>query len=314
MWIVARHADVLAGLRHPDLGHGSKNAMTRLDYIDSRQLINLDPPDHTRLRGLVSRAFTPRTVARLEPWIEAMVDELIANGSIAEQAESLPVAVIAELIGVPEADRATFRGWSAAIMSGDGREWALEAFTDYVDALADERAARPREDLISGLAAIGELSRDELIAMVQLLLIAGQETAIYVIRNGLRALLRSDQWDVLCDDPSLAGAAVEEVVRFDGPVEIAPPRVALRDVFGTIPAGDKVGLALLGANRDPAVFGRPDVFDIRRPDVGRHIGFGHGIHFCLGAGLGRLEARVMFQRLAEKLPGLSWQFEEGESA
>jgi cytochrome P450 len=188
-------------------------------------------------------------------------------------------------------------------MSGDGREWALQEFTSYVDALADERALRPRDDLISGLVALEELSRDELIAMIQLLLIAGQETAVYVIVNGLRALLSSGEWSALSADPALAAAAVEEVVRFDGPVEIAPPRVALRS-WGVVPAGDRVGLALLGANRDEAVFTSPDMFDIRRPDVGRHVGFGHGIHFCLGAGLGRLEARVMFQRLAERLPGL----------
>jgi cytochrome P450 len=309
MWIVARHADVLAGLRHPDLGHGSRTPMNRLDYIDSRQLINLDPPDHTRLRRLVSRAFTPHTVAALEPKIEAMADALIEGGNLDPTA--IPVAVIAELIGVPPEHRVTFRMWSGAIMSGEGREWALEEFTAYVDELADERAARPQDDLISALAAIEELERDELIAMIQLLLIAGQETAVYVIEHGLRALLSSDQWDVLCADPTLAAAAVEEIVRFDGPVEIAPPRVALRD-YGSIPAGERVGLALQGANRDPAVFEDPDVFDIRRADLGQHVGFGHGIHFCLGAGLGRLEARVLFRRLAESRFAL--HIEEGENA
>jgi cytochrome P450 len=144
--------------------------------------------------------------------------------------------------------------------------------------------------------------------MIQLLLIAGQETAVYVIANGLRALLsHPDQWRALCADPGLAAAAVEEVVRFDGPVEIAPPRYALEPVQlggGTIPASERVGLALLGANRDPAAFERPDEFDIARGDLNRHLGFGQGIHYCLGAGLGRLEGRVMFQRLAQRLPGL----------
>jgi cytochrome P450 len=299
-WLFARHADVLAGLQHPDLGHGTRTPVTRYDRIDALQLINLDPPDHTRLRKLVSRAFTPRTVAALEPRIAAMVDEL-------RDPSELPVAVIAELIGGPPAERDLFRSWSNAIMSGDGREDAIVAFTDYVDALADERASRPRDDLVSALVAIDELSRDELVAMIQLLLIAGQETAVYVIRQGLRALRESGQWDVLCADPSLAARAVEEVVRFDGPVEIAPPRIALRDL-GPIRRGDKVGLALCGANRDGEVFTDPDRFDIRRGDLGRHIGFGHGIHFCLGAGLGRLEARVVFQRLA------TLTIEEGESA
>ena len=144
--------------------------------------------------------------------------------------------------------------------------------------------------------------------MIQLLLIAGQETSVYLIVNGLRALLtHREQWDALCADPSLAAAAVEEIVRFDGPVELAPPRYTFADVQlggGTIPAFEKVGLSLLGANRDPDAFRDADVFDIRRADGGRHLAFGHGIHFCLGAGLGRLEGRVMFARLAEQLPTL----------
>jgi cytochrome P450 len=290
---------------------------TPLERIDSRQLINLDPPDHTRLRKLVSRAFTPRTVAGLEPRITAIVDGLLAEASdrgvldgVTELAEPMPVAVIAELIGVPPADRGTFRAWSAAIMSGDpqARDAATLEFAAYVDELATLRAAAPADDLISALAALEELERVELIAMIQLLLIAGQETAVYVIANGLRALLaHPEQWRALCDDPGLAAAVVEEVVRFDGPVEIAPPRYALQPVRlggGTIPPFEKVGLAVLGANRDPDAFEQPDDFDIRRKDVNRHLGFGHGIHFCLGAGLGRLEGRVMFQRLAERFPGL----------
>ncbi len=326
IWLVARHRDVLAGLGHPDIGHElhRHRPAGELDRIDARQLINLDPPDHTRLRKLVSRAFTPRTVAGLEPRIAALVDALVdeaaergAVDGVADLGEPVPVAVIAELIGVPEADRPVFRGWSAAIMSGDpdARVAATQAFTDYVDALAAARAARPEDDLISRLVAL--LERDELVAMVQLLLIAGQETAVYVIVNGLRALLTwREQWRALCEDPGLAAAAVEEVVRFDGPVEIAPPRFTFEPVElggGTIPAFEKVGLSLLGANRDPEAFDEPDVFDIRRKDVNRQLGFGHGIHFCLGAGLGRLEGRIMFRRLAERLPDLRLASEPGTS-
>ena len=315
LWIVAVHRDVLDGLKHPGIGHQvpRRPPATPLERLDALQLINLDPPDHTRLRRLVSRAFTPRTVAALEPGITALVDGLLDEAcergvldGVRDLAEPMPVAVIAELIGVPPADRATFRAWSAAIMSGDpeARDTATLEFAAYIDALA----TRPGDGLIAALAAIGELERDELIAMVQLLLIAGQETAVYVIANGLRALLSHPaQWRALCDDPGLAAAAVEEVVRFDGPVEIAPPRHTFEPVRlggGTIPAFERVGLALLGANRDPEVFERPDEFDITRTDVGRHLGFGHGIHYCLGAGLGRLEGRVMFERLAERLPGL----------
>jgi cytochrome P450 len=313
MWIVARYADVLEGLHHPALGHQVHRdpPATPLERIDRLQLINLDPPDHTRLRQLVSRAFTPRAVAALEPRIEALADRLIDEApdapGAAYFAEPVPVAVIADLIGVPEGDRGTFRAWSRAIMSGDPdlRDAATLEFASYIDDLAQ----RPGDGLISALAPV--LERDELIATVQLLLIAGQETAVYVIANGLRALLKHpSQWRALCDDPSLAAAAVEEIVRFDGPVEIAPPRFALRPI-GPIPRGDKVGLSILGANRDPEAFQRHDELDIRRPDVRSHLGFGHGIHFCLGAGLGRLEGRVVFRRLAERLPGLQLTTKEG---
>jgi cytochrome P450 len=313
MCIVARHADVLEGLHHPDLGHQvDAPAASWIERLDRLQLINLDPPDHTRLRALVSRAFTPRAVAALQTRIVTLADRLIDEAPDAVDAEyfaePVPVAVIADLIGVPAADRATFRAWSRAIMSGDPdlRDAATFEFAAYVDQLA----GRAEAGLITELAPV--LTRDELVATIQLLLIAGQETAVYVIANGLRALLdRPAQWRALCDDPSLAAAAVEEVVRFDGPVEIAPPRIALRPI-GAIPRGDKVGLAVLGANRDPEAFEDPDAFDIRRTDVNRHLGFGHGIHYCLGAGLGRLEGRVVFRRLAQRLPGLQLTTKEGE--
>ena len=331
-WIVAAYRDVVAGLRHPDLGHEidrhrpAVRSANAIDRIGARQLISLDPPEHTRLRKLVNRAFTPRTVAGLEPRIEEMVDGLLTEASergsidgVGDLGEPMPVAVIAELIGVPRPDRAVFRAWSAAIMSGDpeARDAATLEFAAYVDALAAVRAEAPEDDLISGLVALEGLDRDDLVAMVQLLLIAGQETAVYVIVNGLRALLtHPEQWRALCEDPGLAGAAVEEVVRFDGPVEIAPPRFTFNPVRlggGTIPPFEKVGLALLGANRDPDAFEDPGVFDIRRRDVNRHVGFGYGIHFCLGAGLGRLEGRIMFRRLAERLPTLRLVDQPGRS-
>jgi cytochrome P450 len=226
----------------------------------------------------------------------------------------MPVAVIADLVGVPAPDRRRFRLWSAAIMSGrpDERNTATLEFAAYIDELAARRRAHPEDDLLSRLVSVrsdgGGLERDELVAMIQLLLVAGQETSVYLIVNGLRALLtHPDQWRALREDPSLAAAAVEEILRFDGPVEIAPPRYSFEELRlggGTIPAFEKIGLSILGANRDPAVFRDPDVFDIRRTDAKRHIAFGHGIHFCLGAGLGRLEGRIMFQRIAQQLPGL----------
>ncbi|MEV7226028.1 cytochrome P450 [Polymorphospora sp. NPDC051019] len=330
-WVIAGHADVLEGLRHPAIGHevhrhfpGSRrpapHELTEVARLEARQLINLDPPDHTRLRGLVSGGFTARMVARLEPWIGDLADRLVARArergdvdGVADLADPVPVNVIAELVGIPDVDRSRFRAWSAAIVSAsaEGPAATLE-FGAYLDELAARRRADPADDLISQLVAIEDrgdrLDRDELVALVQLLLVAGQETTVDLIVNGLRLLLtHPDQWRAVRDDPALAEAVVEETLRFRGPVEIVPPRFAFADVEmagGRIPAFDRVGLSLWGANRDPAVFDRPHEFDIHRTDVRRHIAFGYGIHFCLGAHLARLESRIMFERIARHLPDL----------
>ncbi|WP_158563876.1 cytochrome P450 [Jiangella anatolica] len=330
-WIVARHADVLEGLQHPEIGHElhrhvepdlspSAYPPSETERISSRQLIALDPPDHTRLRRLVSTAFTARTVARLEDWIAGVAAELVTHvralgrfDAVTDLADPLPVNVIAQLVGVPDEDRARFRDWSATIVSASDYDGAATlAFADYVDELAARRRADPRDDLISALVAQeaqgDALDRDELVAMVQLLLIAGQETTVDVIANSLRLLLtHPEQWHDLLADPALAGAAVEETLRFRGPVEIVPPRFAFRELDlagGTIPAFERVGLSLWGANRDPEVFSSPDMFDLHRADVAGHIAFGYGTHFCLGASLGRLEARLMLEAVARELPGL----------
>ncbi|MFF0719904.1 cytochrome P450 [Micromonospora sp. NPDC003816] len=331
LWVVAGHADVLHGLRHPMIGHEvhrhrpdgpapAPEALSEVARIESRQLISLDPPDHTRLRGLVSGGFTARAVARLEPWIGDLADRLVDRArrrghveAVADLADPVPVNVIAELVGVPEADRPQFRAWSAAIVSAgfDGPTATLE-FAAYLDDLAARRRADPADDLISELVAAEDradrLDRDELVALVQLLLIAGQETTVDLIVNGLRLLLTHPaQWEALRDDPTLAEAVVEETLRFRGPVEIVPPRFAFADVElagGRIPAFDRVGLSVWGANRDPAVFDRPHEYDIARTDVRRHLAFGYGIHFCLGAHLARLESRILFDRVARHLPGL----------
>ncbi|MEU8298874.1 cytochrome P450 [Micromonospora sp. NPDC048909] len=330
-WVIAGHSDVLQALRHPAIGHeiqrhcpgGRRPApheLSELARIESRQLINLDPPDHTRLRGLVSGGFTARAVARLEPWISQLADQLVARArqlgrldGIADLADPVPVNVIAELVGIPEQDRSQFRAWSAAIVSaGNGSSAATLAFGAYLDELAARRRAVPADDLISELVTIedrgDQLDRDELVALVQLLLVAGQETTVDLIGNGIRLLLTHPaQWQALRDDPLLAAAVVEETLRFRGPVEIVPPRFALQDVElagGRIPAYDRVALSLWGANRDPGVFDRPHVFDIHRTDVRKHIAFGHGIHFCLGAHLARLESRIMIERIAQQLPDL----------
>ncbi|MFU8871809.1 cytochrome P450 [Micromonospora sp. SL4-19] len=330
-WVIAGYADVLAGLRHPAIGHEVHRHCPHMEQpapehrseaarIEARQLISLDPPDHTRLRGLVSGGFTARAVARLEPWITDLADRLVAQArergridGVRDLADPVPVNVIAELVGVPEPDRGRFRAWSAAIVSAsiDGPAATAE-FGAYLDDLAAQRRAAPTDDLISQLVALEEggdrLDRDELVALVQLLLVAGQETTVDLIVNGIRLLLtHPEQWQDLRKDPSLAAAVVEETLRYRGPVEIVPPRFAFRDIEiagGRIPAFDRVGLSLWGANRDPSVFDRPHVFDIHRTDVRKHIAFGHGIHFCLGAHLARLESRIMFERIAQQLPGL----------
>ncbi|WP_066364426.1 cytochrome P450 [Herbidospora mongoliensis] len=323
-WVVAGHADVLEGLQHPDIGHqlpGRACPHSEAERIASRQLISLDPPDHTRLRGLVSKAFTARMVARLEPWIAGVADDLVARAlelgtfdGVADLADPLPVNVIAQLVGVPDEDRPQFRAWSATIVSASDHDGtATLAFAKYIDELAARRRTAPADDLLSELVALeaqgDALDRDELVAMVQLLLIAGQETTVDVIVNGIRLLLtHPDQWRDLRDDPSLAGVAVEETLRFRGPVEIVPPRFTFRALDlagGPIPAFERVALSLWGANRDPAIFTNPDTFDIHRPDVHRNIAFGHGTHFCLGASLGRLEARIMLDRIARELSGLT---------
>ncbi|MEU0155437.1 cytochrome P450 [Micromonospora fulviviridis] len=330
-WVVAGHADVLTGLRHPAIGHEihrhcpglpepARHSLPEVARIEARQLINLDQPDHTRLRGLVSGGFTARAVARLEPWIGGLADRLVTEArrlgrvdAVTHLADPVPVNVIAELVGIPEPDRPRFRAWSAAIVSArpDGPAATLE-FGAYLDELAARRRAVPEDDLISELVTRADqddqLDRDELVALVQLLLIAGQETTVDLIVNGIRLLLtHPEQWQALREDPSLAAAVVEETLRFRGPVEIVPPRFTFQDVelaSGLIPAYDRVGLSLWGANRDPAVFDRPHVFDIHRSDVRRHIAFGYGIHFCLGAHLARLESRIMFERIARELSGL----------
>jgi cytochrome P450 len=226
----------------------------------------------------------------------------------------VPVAVIAELVGVPREDRPRFRAWSTPIVSG-GRAGvsATAEFARYIDQLAARRKTCPEDDLVSELVALegadGGLQRDELIAMVLLLLVAGQETTVDLIANGTLALLAyPDQWRALRDDPELVPAAVEEILRYEGSVEIAPPRFAFSDIEiagGTIPAFDTVAASTYGANHDPDVFAGPERFDIHRHDVSHHVAFGHGPHFCLGAPLGRLEARIMFERLPAAFPDLA---------
>jgi cytochrome P450 len=292
-----------------------------------RWMLLLDPPDHTRLRSLVHKGFTPRMIAQLRASIQQLTDELLdaaqEQGSfdlMAAFAYPLPVAVICALLGVPSADYVRFHGWSDAIARSldltddqavyDRAAVAAVALTDYLDGLLTERRAHPQNDLISALVAVelegDQLSKAELFATCALLLIAGHETTVNLIGNGTLALLRHpDQWRALQEQPQLAAGAVEELLRYDSPVQMTA-RVAHETFeYGgyTIQRGQEVAFLLGAANRDPSRFPNPDRLDLARGDS-RHLSFGGGIHYCLGAPLARLEGEIAFATLARRMPSL----------
>ncbi len=284
-------------------------------------MLTMDPPDHTRLRSLVTKAFTPRAVEALRPRVREIVDGLIATldgdvDLISSFAYPLPVTVICELLGVG-ADRDRFRPWSNAIgkaLDIDSPDTlraasvAAEEMTDFFLPIIDERRKHPGDDLLSALIAAEDdgdrLTRDEVIANLILLLFAGHETTVNLVGNGVLALMRHrGEWERLCADPSLSRHAVEEVLRFDSPVQITSRNASIDVEVGgkTIAAGRHVIFLLGSANRDPAAFDDPDRFDVTRTDV-RHMSFGGGIHFCVGAPLARLEGEIAFEALTNAFP------------
>ena len=294
-------------------------------------MLDRDPPDHTRLRGLASKAFTPRVVEGLRPRVQEIVDGLLdrveRRGTmdlIEEFAYPIPVNVICEMLGVPVEDHERFKGWSLdlargldSIMLGPDSEvakrsgLARQGLTDYFRALIAERRASPRGDLLSGLIAAEEagdkLSEHELLATCILLLVAGHETTVNLIGNGTLALLRHpDQRQKLRARPELIGTAVEELLRYDGPVQ-RTARTPSEDVAiggRTIPKGEIVMPFIGAADRDPAQFPDPDRLDITRAE-NRHIAFGLGIHFCLGAPLARVEGQIAINTLLGRMPRLA---------
>jgi cytochrome P450 len=338
-WVLTRYDDVVTLLRDPRFGRDRYQPLLRARFGDeatsgsiSGSMLFRDPPDHTRLRGLVSKAFTPRAVETMRPHIQRIVDELLdavrdarAMDVIADLAYPLPVIVICEMLGVPVADRGEFRQWSvdigrsldaiatpsdpAVIERGNA---ARRALTDYFRTLLAERRARPRGDLLSALIAAEEagerLSEGELLATCVLLFVAGHETTVNLIGNGLLALLRHpDATRGLREDPSLIVPAVEELLRYDGPVQ-RTGRIANVDaeIDGRPIAEGTLVLGLIGAaNRDPAHFPEPDRLDFRRADKG-HLAFGWGIHFCLGAPLARVEGQIALGTLTRRLRGLTF--------
>ena len=292
----------------------------------NRHMLTVDPPDHTRLRNLVHRAFTPRMIREMGGRIQQIADELIDGMQdkpeidlIADYAFPLPITVIAELLGVPSSDRAKFREWTQTIIidgtrgvGGDRIATAALEFIMYFHQLFDERRTQPQDDLITGLLQVEEagdkLSSEELISMVFLLMAAGHETTVNLLANGTLDLLRNpDQLNKLRENPGLIDSAVEEMLRYNGPLGATTMRWALEDVElhgQIIPAGEMVLASLLGADRDPAVFENPNAFDITR-NPNPHIAFGHGIHYCLGAPLARLEGIIAFNTMLARLPNLS---------
>jgi hypothetical protein len=292
-------------------------------------LLTLDPPDHTRIRRLVSSAFTPKAIADLEPWIrdscQRLLDEVDGAAGfdlVDALAFPLPIAVICRLLGVPARDQARFRAWGhevAATLEPQTRRTAVNdprsaqlALSAYLRDLVAKRRADPDDSLLSALIAAEQegdrLTPVELVSTALLLLVAGFETTVNLIGNGTVALLgEQEQWRRLRDEPALVPAAVEELLRFDSPVQMTS-RTATEDldVDGmAISKGTTVMVAIGGANRDPDAFDDPDRLWIDRPNASRHLSFSFGIHHCLGAPLARLEGRVALEELTRRYPGLA---------
>jgi len=336
-WLVPRFDDVNALLRDRRLGRTYLHVATHEEmgrppdpehlapfwHVIRNGMLDREPPDHTRLRRLVSAAFTPRRVAELKPTVQRLAGDLasafVANGGgdlIADVAEPLPVTVIAELLGIPHADRPLLRPWSADICgmyelnptreAADLAVRACEEFSSYLRGLARTRRADPQGDLISALTQVDGLTEDELIGTCVLLLNAGHEASVNVTGNGWWALFRNpDQLSALRADRSLLETAVDELMRYDTPLQMFERWVLHdMDVHGvTLPRGSEVALLFGSANHDPAVFHEPSRLDLARKD-NPHLSFGAGIHYCLGAPLARIELVASFGALLDAAPQL----------
>ncbi|MFD5078967.1 cytochrome P450 [Streptomyces sp. NPDC058371] len=340
-WLVSHHADVSALLRDKRLGRTYQHRFTHEDFgrtappaehepfhvLNDHGMLDLEPPDHTRIRRLVSKAFTPRTVERLRPYVHGLAAELVsglveAGGGdlLSDVAEPLPVAVIAEMLGIPESDRAPLRPWSADICGmyelNPSQETAAQAvrasveFTEYLRELIEVRRKEPGEDLISGLIAAYDegdrLTEQEMISTCVLLLNAGHEATVNATVNGWWALFRHpDQLAALRADRSLVPTVVEELMRYDTPLQLFE-RWVLDDIEidgTTIPRGSEIAMLFGSANHDPAVFDAPDKLDLARRD-NPHISFSAGIHYCIGAPLARIELAASLGALLDRAPTL----------
>jgi len=335
-WMVTRYDDALAIIKDPRIVKDIRRILppASAENIGSQadlrsvfrfHMLSADPPDHTRLRRLVSKGFTPRMIELLRGRIQDIADELLdqmqSQGQmdlINDFAFPLPITVICELLGVPVEDQQNFRLWSNAFLNRSGMFQAyneempeLKAFVSYLQALIKEKRERPDDRLVSQLVSIEEagdkLSEHELISMLFLLLVAGHETTVNLIGNGVLELLQHpDQWSKLRADPSLVGTAVEEILRYTSPVMVGTARWASEDIdmHGTLIAkGDMVWISLLATNTDPEHFSTPEELDITREE-NEHLAFGKGIHYCLGAPLARLEGQIALGTLVRRLPDL----------
>jgi pimeloyl-[acyl-carrier protein] synthase len=335
LWVLTRYDDCVTCLRDPRFGRDGFELLLAQFSEGSgeplpRSMLFRDPPDHTRLRSLVNRAFTPRVIEGMRSHIQGIVDRLLDRVQsrremdvIGDLAYPLPVTVICDMLGVPVTDHEQIKEWSSDIIRSldaigvPSDETIIErgrvgrkGIADYFRGLLPDRRRNPRADLLSSLIAVEEqgdrLTEGELLSTCVLLFIAGHETTVNLIGNGLLALLRHrDQLERLLADPGLLGTAVEELLRFDSPVQ-RTARITNAEVEPggkVLPKGAFVVAAIGAANRDPAHFADPDRLDVARAD-NRHLAFGFGIHFCLGAPLARVEGQIALQSLLRRMPGL----------
>jgi cytochrome P450 len=335
-WLVTSYEDARRLLADPRVSKDVTHAISLFPPGQARaygsplsvNMLMSDPPDHTRLRRLVNKAFTTRAVERLRPRIERaagqLLDEISAGAAVdllEAYALPLPIIVICELLGVPLADRDDFRAWTQTFVTTSTPEELATAgrqLTGYLTALIDDKRKNPADDLLSVLVQVSDegstLSPGETLNMAFLLLTAGFETTVNLIANGVLALLRHPaQLALLRSDPSLLPGAIEEILRFDGPVHVATLRYTTEPVDAgktEIPADQLVHVSLLAANRDGNRFTDPDRFDITRQDAG-HVAFGHGIHHCVGAPLARLEGQIAIGQLLDRFPGLALDGDPG---
>lgn len=335
VWLVTRYEDVRTLLTDDRFAKSRYNALTpeqlrKQPWVPptfrplERTMVDLDPPDHTRLRQFVHKAFTPRLIEQMRDRVQTLANDLLdavaLKGEmdlVRDYALPLPMTIITEILGVPIQDRDKFHKWSKVIVSVDqfNANWrvipAIWMFNRYLRRFFKVRRSDLRDDLVSALIqaeeAGGRLSEDELLAMVFLLLVAGHETTVNLIASGTLELLRHhDQMEKLRRDPTLIKSALEELLRYTAPVFISTERYAREDVTiqGVTISRGEMTLGVIGsANRDETVFENPDILDIER-EPNKHLSFGHGIHYCLGAALARLEAQIAINTLLERMPKL----------